>query len=294
MSNKTQLQQNNIDLQEILTEISNLPNKKDAQTGLYVWEKTAQSTVDNPSIQIQTTGATTLVSSDVVDLEKVNEQFFDGFGFTSMPQDYYFQYSDGVLYYKTSNASTAINYDPITKTFDKATGSGQFSYSGTKNVYQGQKAYVVNDNAEEYPENSSQDGFWYKKISDEYIASNLGVSKFETGSILFSFDTNLKSAAINITHSLGMMPFVFLIYTPSTGLKNNTIKSCLLTKDANQQLTNSNIGYFYISSSSRPVLSKSDNLAEMTEQKITLPSTTSFNETGVFEAGITYRWIAMA
>ena len=347
MSNKTQLQTNNIELQSILNEIQGLPGgvtinlgtqegeligelskdttsgyyqmeetedpfeeiedqsplleqlaalvtKKYMIEGLYVWSKTSSYSVENPVIQIHTVGNTTMVTSEVVDLQKVDEEFFDGFTFITQPQNYYFQYIDGVLYYVNPNASAALNYDPITATFNHATGDGQFSYTGEKTVFLGEPTYVISDNQEAYPENGVREDYWYKKLDNTDITAALGASEVQTGSITFSANTDLQNANINIIHNLNMAPVFFAIYSLNT---IGNIVACIMVKNTQtgEGITyDCDIAIYSQLGTSRPHLAVAKNIGEMTETNILLPKSSSFTENYIFQSGVNYHWFAMA
>ena len=177
MSNKTQLQQNNTELQAHLQDILGLPTAAEiaagASTGQYGWKKyeyVPADTVTNPSFTVGFAAYQTVhpITDENFDLTKVGEnwkEFFNGFSSGGNK----FTLSDNTLSFSSKNF---IAFDPINKTFTTddswKTGSPvNFSYNGIKIFTEEKKefiSFVVSDDEAPYPDGGVQNGYWYERI----------------------------------------------------------------------------------------------------------------------------------
>ena len=240
MSNKSQLQTNNTDLQSILSTVMGLPTQESCKTGQYVWERyeyTPERTVTNPTFKFATISSsvsTIKITSDSVDLTKVTSEFFAGFTFTDTTgTSCNFKLntgtSDGELI-MFMGLSVTLNYDPKSTSFVQAGSMGigtacsgrTATYNGNKTLPASQGAfldYVVSDSETAYPDGGTQDGYWYEKVVGVDIlykgfAELKGYSKIAKDKFIYSKDLNISASSSNPTkfsHSLGETPKAVMV-----------------------------------------------------------------------------------
>ena len=224
MSNKTQLQSNNIELNKILQNVLDLPNvediAEDASSGLYVWKKFESYPdllITNPSfIPLTEKGNPTLVlSSANFDLSYITKKnyktFLDGFICNDVNK---FYSNENELYFMAGGYNQySTDYDEKTRT---VTFSGNFDYSFKRDLFTKQGTftlikedrpflnYVVSDEPNAYPDGGEQDGFWYEKVPD------LGFQKIAVDKIV---STIAGVGAKEFPHSLQIKPNFYIIYT---------------------------------------------------------------------------------
>lgn len=162
MSNKTQLQENNVKLNSIKSTIEDLPLADDVKNGKYVWMRVDPPYVMNPEITADNTIENAMhFTSDDVDLTQVEESFFDGFSLSS--GDFHFTYEDGNLTYFRNGATVSVTWDSAQQAIIGTTGIGVFSYDGAKNSTGELPSYIVDNNKNAYPDDGDQNGYYYKK-----------------------------------------------------------------------------------------------------------------------------------
>ena len=205
--------------------------------GLNVWKKygaATQFTVTNPQISYTCTNsdstlATVTVTSGNIDLDKINDEFFDRFAIVTS-RTIGFVYENGQLYYGTIDGdhSNKCHYDNKTHTitFSKAANtSASLIYSGTKTwTYREFEGFIVSDNINAYPTDGERDGYWYERFdSSTLISENIregvdiwgvigamseGVSGVEMGEVTL---TAMNTSGITVNHSLGEKPDLILL-----------------------------------------------------------------------------------
>lgn len=216
MSNKSQLQTNNIDLQSILSTVLGLPTQESCKNGQYVWKRyeyTPERTVTNPTFKFATISSsvsTIKITSDSVDLTKVTSEFFAGFTFTDTTgTSCNFKLNtgtgDGELI-MFMGLSVYLNYDPESTSFVQAGSMGigtacsgrTATYSGNKTLPAMQGAfldYVVSDSESAYPDGGTKDGYWYEKVVEG-----------SKGQEIILFKPTSQITEITVGHSLGVKP----------------------------------------------------------------------------------------
>lgn len=173
MSNKSQLQTNNADLQSILSTVLGLPTQESCKNGAYVWKK--YNKIPGGTIEItQLTGAenpTVLqLSSSDIDLSSIDGNFFTGITTTLteiIDHEVIFTSAttltiDGTQYTYSYNASTA-------QIIINSTGyADHYWYSISIEEVKTFISYVVSDSESAYPDGGTQDGYWYEKSGGTY------------------------------------------------------------------------------------------------------------------------------
>lgn len=204
MSNKQQLQTNNIDLSTILTTIGDLPIKAlveaAASQGLYAWTKTlntGHSGTVSFALLNDTSGNVIQVTSADLDVGSLSNLDFDGVS--------------GTYTYATATVNWSMTADTITLgsqsapyTYDP--GTGRITMEGlTVPAYTFSSAtitpkdialgYVVSNTESSYPDGGTQDGYYYERVAG-------GVVGIDYGEVTISAETQ----DITINHTLGVEP----------------------------------------------------------------------------------------
>lgn len=207
MSNKQQLQTNNIDLSTILTTIGDLPIKAlveaAASQGAYVWKKSEKVTIDfvNPTFDgIGSNGAMT-VSNASFDLSAVNSQnyveFFNGFVSVSSANGTSFSFAKtgSDLYFSDKKVESYENNALYIPGMNMSGVTMLSSFNGTKTLDSTiHKGYVVSNNESAYPDGGTQDGYYYARVSE-------GVTGIDFGEVTVSSTTDLT-----VSHNLATIP----------------------------------------------------------------------------------------
>ena len=233
MSNKTQLQQNNIDLQSILSTVDGLPTADSVKHGLYVWKKKIfyeeyPYTLSNPTFNIVIDTSTfenfNISLSSLAKIPPDINDFLNGFELYDQQNTRRFilTYENGVMYadtQKTIIATITLSGTTLTITISNVDiwigSTGLMKYVGDKtyyvhNVIGETVGFVVSDNSSAYPDGGVQDGYWYEKVSEGIDLSALGCTKAVTEKITPSSRTQ------KIYHSLGITPKIVIVTTEST------------------------------------------------------------------------------
>lgn len=227
MSNKTQLQENNVKLNIIKNAIEDLPLADDVKNGQYAWGK--YTTEDTPviitadnlneqsdmSILIQVYSSNIdvgdLTAADFIGTTMTREgESYPTITFTSdtecvhtysastNPETVTWDYEDGIITVNSYSTATwySNHFNLDISGFNKTIGS---------NVFVG---YVVSDSADEYPNGGMQDGYYYEKM-DFSIEQIIGITKAAKDTFTFASDTYLNNATL--THSLGAIPKLVIV-----------------------------------------------------------------------------------
>lgn len=216
MSNKTQLQQNNIELQEHLQDIFALPNVNDVKNGQYAWEKLSKKRInakiipnENSPFSVKVVGVN---DGDIVDYSTVN---LVGVSFDLMLPT---GVKSTTIVINDSTTATAGGTSTSTYTFDTETGIITFASSGWSmgsatyiepiNIpCQGYsfECYVLSDDESAYPNDGEKDGYWYRNVDkeeEEEVNPELTTGTVTVGAV----------SEITIEHGLGKVPsLVFIV-----------------------------------------------------------------------------------
>lgn len=237
MSNKTQLQQNNIDLQSILSTVDGLPTADSVKHGLYVWKKCNPKSIaesDYTTVDVTKGRMTEQVylycaDSYTVDMDSktftlvnptsINCMYYytqqgnSSYSPVQLKGKYFFPNVDGTkatsgteLYY---GSPTSINASVRTDGSD----SGYYTTCNAKKLTVSDVSFiefVIADNANAYPDGGIQDEYWYERVVDGIDLSALGCTKAVTEKITPSSRTQ------KIYHSLGITPKIVIVTTEST------------------------------------------------------------------------------
>lgn len=223
MSNKTQLQTNNTNLQTVLSNVLGLPTEESCKNGAYVWKrkKATSYSVANPVVAIPgelSTGSP--VTSSDVDLDTLTDEFFDGFSYMTA-SEYYFLYENGQLYYVASGTKKEAYYDrtahtlTIPSTSGSFAGDAKFQYTGTKNwTLIEDSGFTVSDQSTAYPDGGMQGEYYYEKVNEGIdLLSLTGYSKIAINKFTFSSNASYNS---KISHSLNQIPKRAMLFSKST------------------------------------------------------------------------------
>lgn len=239
MSNKTQLQQNNTELQAHLQDILGLPTAAEiaagASTGQYVWKK-YQYTPEQTVTDVHMTSANItdsnkmqfVLASNMCDLTKVDASFFVGAAF-SVTSTNNQTFSATIVSATKANSTSHSNYtctlayNPDTKTLtatiDGSTLMSGWTYSSGTFVLSSatipaQKefvSYVVSDSPTAYPNDGVQDGYWYENLVLS-ILKFFGCTKISIDTFTLPNNTDYrKETDLNINHSLGVIPKIVIV-----------------------------------------------------------------------------------
>lgn len=282
MSNKTQLQENNADLQTIKSTIEDLPLADDVKNGKYVWMRVDPPYVMNPEITADDTVENAMhFTSDDVDLTQIEESFFDGFSHSS--GDYYFTYEDGNLMYFRNGMAVSVTWDSAQQAIIGTTGGGVFSYDGAKNSTGELPSYIVDDNKNAYPDDGEQNGYYYKK--DIQKASGTVTLASQSKNISFYHGLTGKKVAYILTKNdeitVGAYDYVSAAYP---------IRERVSTAEKKGTYTGTAV-LDYMGKGSVHSPGVSHNFTQNNENK-TVTITFSSNINFVFQSG-TYIWYAM-
>ncbi len=227
MSNKTDLQENNVKLQTIKNNIEDLPMADDVKNGQYAWGK--YTTEDTPviitadnlneqsdmSILIQVYSSNIdvgdLTAADFVGTTMTREgESYPTITFTSDtecvhtysastdPETVTWDYEDGIITVNSYSTSTwySNHFNLDISGFNKTIES---------NVFVG---YVVSDSADKYPNGGTQGGYYYEKM-DFSIEQIIGITKMAKDTFAFASDTVARNTTL--THSLGVAPRLVIV-----------------------------------------------------------------------------------
>lgn len=232
MSNKTQLQQNNIDLQSILSTVDGLPTADSVKHGLYVWKKCNPKSIaesDYTTVDVTKGGMTEQVylycaDSYTVDMDSktftlvnptsINCMYYytqqgnSSYSPVQLKGKYFFPNVDGTkamsgteLYY---GSPTSINASVRTDGSD----SGYYTTCNAKKLKVSDVSFiefVIADNANAYPNGGMQGGYWYEKVME----TDFGFEKVSFSKVTPTSDTY----SISFSHDLGEIPKKVFVYT---------------------------------------------------------------------------------
>lgn len=260
MSNKQQLQENNLDLQYILELLSSFESSQNLLT------------------QNNTIVGTLSKTSDGYKLGETEDPFGE---------------------IETQSPLLAQLVDLVSKKY-MIEGNyvwKKYEYNSESSAVEDFIEYVISNASDTYPDGGVQDGYWYEKVSEGIPLSLFNASKYETGSLTFSSRTQLNNASIRIRHSLGVIPKLFMICTTAETITDGyDIGFCFM---ANGGISNvSDVGTFRLNSTSTGLwgLISEPFYGHFSKTVITLPDTDSYAGAtdSRFTAGVPYTWIAMA
>lgn len=237
MSNKTQLQQNNIDLQSILSTVDGLPTADSVKHGLYVWKKCNPKSIaesDYTTVDVtkgSMTGQVYLYCADsyTVDMDSktftlvnpthINCMYYytqqgnSSYSPVQLKGKYFFPNVDETeatsgteLYYGSpTNINASVRTDGSDNGYYTTCNAKKLTVSDVSFI-----EFVIADNANAYPDGGVQDEYWYERVSDGIDLSALGCTKAVTEKITPSSRTQ------KIYHSLGITPKIVIVTTEST------------------------------------------------------------------------------
>lgn len=202
MNYKTEVQNNNEIIQNIISSLQELPDISDAQEGLYVWAKYEylnDITIENPSLSCSKSyGATKIeitnpnfdltLLPNVEEVSETSEFLFDKNGeiisnffseLESSSTGLNFEINnDGLCYGTTSAVGNVLSFTVNSSTSATMKISSyssydysaeDFSYTGIKYARKAQKGsfinFIVSNNISAYPEKGLLDNYWYEKIN---------------------------------------------------------------------------------------------------------------------------------
>lgn len=225
MSNKTQLQSNNIQLQAHLQDILALPNVNDVKNGQYVWKKYE---IDKSTEILNPKFTADFVPSRDPHLKIINKNFgmpteatyidfFDGFKdssgrvFTKDGDRLKTPWGYVYTYYESQNAMHL-------RTTHGTEQPTEFTFTGTKQITTNEQmknfvGYVVSDNESAYPDDGEKDGYWYERVLGEIgiIEKFFGCTEYVEDTFTLSQSAGIEDVTVN--HSLGKIPKLIFIYT---------------------------------------------------------------------------------
>ena len=236
---KDRLNNHNVDLLAILSDIKDLPpaggedlqSTAEEQTatvaslmamvkrkvsenrgeGEYVWKKYEFYNIT--AEEISYSPVVFKVSAEVGDLSKVDETFFDGWTLTRSTGAYHILYGDGTAR-RVGSTGTASNvawsYNPNNQTIniDYSWGSASTATTVQYNIPQEYISFAVSDDSMAYPNGGKKDGYWY----EPYYGGDNATKIVDCGEVTIPTGT---TAPLVIEHSLDAVPsFAALMSTP--------------------------------------------------------------------------------
>lgn len=234
MSNKTQLQTNNTNLQTVLSNVLGLPTEESCKNGAYVWKKSIYIDNKDITINVLTTSAPSTmkaVSSDY-DLSQVDESFFVGYVgiLNDNGTNTRLTFKDGgVLLTEwgtnfSSSSNNTYSYNPSTQVITissawSTTPSGTFSKDDETEFIE----FVVSDISTAYPDGGTQDGYWYEKFKIDVVSDSVN---FYIGEVYGEFQKT-------VAHGLGRKPDYYGITSAIPGDSNILYKVSISADDTN-------------------------------------------------------------
>ena len=243
MSNKSQLQTNNIDLQSILSTVLGLPTQESCKTGLYAWKKynyVPEQTVNFDNVTITATRPDTssvVFASNDFDITSIRDlSFFDGLTCGTPPYTLEFEV-DRTGKLKVEKNGNILGYGSWDYTNGKmhlfvysidsaqtSYGAGTLNVTGSKTI-SGYKTdligHVVSDSSNAYPDKSTKGEYWYEISERVDLLAACGCNKIAVDRITPTTDTELSDFAFS--HSLGQNPYIAIIMVPIIGQLNNRL-----------------------------------------------------------------------
>ena len=291
MSNKSDLQQHNVDLSNILSIADGLPLeeviKALASQGQYVWKKykyTPKVEVTNPQFIINTNNGSNLVSitNSTMDLTRVDmEDFLIGFigSNKSLPK---FVNENGLRFAtsSTQNSQMVNNITVLDETSAEITllnGAGLtwvdevMTYTGIKTTNEifELENFVVDNSSAAYPDGGLQDGYWYERAEKRGYSVSIGD---------VTPSSNVEQITVN--HDLKKVPMIFFIYPTSETSRSNYGERWFYPYYANGNSkpgADTTAGYFA-------------NFTDFNENQIEFTLGSGY----YFQGNLTYRWAAIA
>lgn len=231
MSNKTQLQTNNTDLQSILSTVLGLPTQESCKTGAYVWKKYNYSI--KPSIvannkDLDSDGFYIYNSDDYqVTASDFSLSILDGGQTVGTSQTIYFTYTDKLYWSYTKGGTDDYQYRVTTNSDNLLIVANNYScnFTGLTSIEFTEPSigdfidFVVSDSETAYPDGGTQDGYWYEKVVEVDIlykgfAELKGYSKIAKDKFIYSNDLSIStsdSSPTKFSHSLGETPKAVMV-----------------------------------------------------------------------------------
>lgn len=129
---------------------------------------------------------------------------------------------DGTSWTSVSTLSYGFTYGSVV-VFDNGIhtlGSGSSSYATAHYLVYGYAPvytfldYIVSDKETAYPDGGEKGGYWYEKVGDDLFSKLTGASKVAIDEFTSASTMNITpTSKPNISHSLGVKPKGYLIYT---------------------------------------------------------------------------------
>ena len=201
MSNKTQLQTNNTNLQTVLSNVLGLPTEESCKTGAYVWKKCkSKSPIGIASLSASGTSTVITLESS----EGVTEETLDGAVFTATMIDgtysctFTLSYANGSKTFSSTDVyggNYSYSNGVITLNTTFAFTSSQFNASDITfpDVEPEFIGFVVSDIESAYPDGGMQGGYWYEKVVEGIIGIDMGKITPTADSTSFTIPTTLTT-----------------------------------------------------------------------------------------------------
>lgn len=231
MSNKLQLQTNNIDLQSILSTVLGLPTQESCKNGAYVWKKYNYSI--KPSIvannqDLDSDGFYIYNSDDYqVTASDFSLRVLDGGQTVGTSRTIYFTYTDKLYWSYTKGGTDDYQFTVFTHSDNLAISAYNYrcNFTGLTSIKFTEPTkgdfvdFVVSDNESAYPDGGTQDGYWYEKLVEVDIlykgfAELKGYSKIAKDTFIYSNDLSIStsdSSPTKFSHSLGETPKAVMV-----------------------------------------------------------------------------------
>lgn len=209
------------------------------ESGEYVWKKCERvAPITLSFTQTQTYPMIVKVSSDDVDLTKVDGSFFVGVKMDTPDTGIDIEFLDNmkVLYNTTEMAYT---YTASTCQIEINNNPGNiYSWNDyTKEAIVTFLDYVVSDDPTAYPDKAIQDGYWYERVSEEdgITPEIFGCSRMAVDTFVYSSSTVANGVTLN--HSLNDVPKVVLITVKNRPSAYYNVGNMLAIVTATNQLS---------------------------------------------------------
>lgn len=237
MSNKTQLQTNNTNLQTVLSNVLGLPTEESCKNGAYVWKKCkSKSPIGIASLSASGTSTVITLESS----EGVTEETLDGAVFTATMIDgtysctFTLSYANGSKTFSSTDVyggNYSYSNGVITLNTTFAFTSSQFNASNITfpDVEPEFIDFVVSDNESAYPDGGTQDGYWYERVVEGVdLMTMLGCTKMTINKITFATE---QYDGTQIPHSHGYAPKYIIMTTSSIPDTPYTVKDAFFVND---------------------------------------------------------------
>ena len=260
--------------------------KSGAGSGQYVWKKMVEVV---PTITIKFSGSNIdsstykfKVTSNEVDLTKVDASYFVGFTFTSPSGEVYkFTKSNNL---NCKSGDKPFTYNPSTTTitvsyFNAATETCNYSIPGVYDVV----GFEVSNDETTYPDGAKQGEYLYERSLDiEELLKKAGYTSFAVD----TFTCTSNSTTATIPHSLGNTPKLMLVLLNNQSVVKGCVRSIMELTDGE---TGGYILYNYYNSSGNIVHSYNSTYSAPSTENVAF----KVNSNG-FIAGQTFTIITAA